>query len=111
MAKLLDESWKNWTKENLELGVSPKKIFDTLAKNNFDLNDIEKHMDWKPENKKVSDSKSISTSIINSSTHIEGAKKLKIQNDALEIYSIEGFLHVILRRNPQLLQVKHHQQP
>lgn len=92
MAKLLDESWKNWTKENLELGVSPKTIFDTLAKNNFDLNDIEKHMDWKSENKKVSDSKSISTSIINSSTHIEGAKQLKIQNDALEIYSIEGFL-------------------
>ena len=44
MTKLLDEPWKDWTKENIERGVSLQTIFKTLTENGFDLQDIVKCM-------------------------------------------------------------------
>ena len=96
MSKLLDESWKHWTKENYDLGVSPSKIFDILAKNNFDLNDIEKELNTLQSESPKGSTKKVnrkSTSIgRTTSTHIEGSTKVEVKNDLLEIYSIKNFL-------------------
>ena len=38
--KKIDETWLNWIKENIELGISIKTIKEILIKANFDPNDI-----------------------------------------------------------------------
>ena len=93
MTKLLDQSWKSWTKENLGLGVSHQVIFKTLVDNGFDTEDIVKNMDV--GNLDDIKSKSVSTNadvVVASSTHVEGGIKIELKENNLEIYRIKNFL-------------------
>tara|TARA_Y100001934_G_scaffold144336_1_gene173330 strand:+ start:199 stop:1038 length:840 start_codon:yes stop_codon:yes gene_type:complete len=92
MAKVLNESWKNWATENLGLGIPAQKIFETLVNNDFDLNDIEKVMKESGEKYSASKTtKSISPNI-RTSNHIEGATKVDVPDDALDLYTIDNFI-------------------
>ena len=90
MAKIIDESWKNWINENLELGVAPTKIFETLINNDFDINDIEKQMNTSSIKK---DSNSVNKTLMNKRTTIEHGFKINVENNKLEIYQINNFLN------------------
>ena len=92
MAKLLDQSWKSWTKENLGLGVSHQVIFKTLVDNGFETEDIVKSMDIKDLNSIKSVTTKSDKSIISSSTYVEGGKRIDLKENNLEIYRIQKFL-------------------
>lgn len=91
MTKLLDESWKSWTKENLGIGVSHQTIFKTLTDNGFDMQDIVKNMDVGDLNS-LKKKTSTSNAVVASTTHIEGGDKLNLKENNLEIYRISSFL-------------------
>lgn len=93
MTKLLDESWKNWTTENLNLGVPPAKIFETLISNEFDVKDIESIMGRSSDkNLKPVRNSNLSSNIISTSYSVEGASKIVVKDNKLELYQIDNFL-------------------
>jgi prolyl 4-hydroxylase len=93
MEKVLNESWKNWVTENLALGIPTQKIFETLVNNDFDLNDIESVIKESPGKLPISKIPKSSSSSIRPGSYIEGAKKVDVPNDALELYTIDNFLN------------------
>jgi len=93
MAKVLNESWKNWATENLGLGVSAQKIFETLVNNDFELKEIESFLKDTSLSTPISKTKSEKLNIISKPTHIEGAVKVDVPNNNLDIYKIENFLN------------------
>lgn len=92
MAKVLNESWKNWVKENLGLGITAQKIFETLVNNDFDLNEIESVMKEEGEKQSTSKITKANSPNIQTSNYIEGAKKVDVPGDVLELYTIDNFL-------------------
>ena len=44
--KVFDESWTNWIKENIELGIPKETIFEILLKANFNPIDIDKQLNF-----------------------------------------------------------------
>ena len=97
MAKLLDESWKNWANENLGLGVSAQRIFETLVNNDFDLKEIEELMNKHTKGESFSKKPNVKpvqakSTIVNTNNYISGAEKYNVPNDLLELYTIENFL-------------------
>ncbi len=93
MGKPLDESWKNWTKENLGLGVPHKTIFKTLTDNDFDLKEVVEVMQWTPNEKDIEVSNTPKKlKPISRTVYIDGAEKVDTKDDVLEIYKIENFL-------------------
>lgn len=92
MTKLLDQSWKSWTKENLGLGVSHQVIFKTLVDNGFDTEDIVKNMDI--DNLDSLEKKLNTTSdILIPGTHIQNGERIELKENNLEIYRIKNFLN------------------
>lgn len=89
MTKLLDQSWKTWVRENVELGVPKKTIFNTLKNNDFSLEDIEKYVNI-PDNKKNNQIQI--RNIIEVETTLWGATKVPVKDDLLELYTIPNFL-------------------
>lgn len=89
MTKLLDQSWKNWVRENVELGVPKKTIFNTLKNNDFSLEDIEKYVNI-PDSKKNNQIQIYNN--INIETTLWGATKVPVKDDLLELYTIPNFL-------------------
>lgn len=100
MAKLLDTTWKNWTHENLELGVPQEKIFDTLVKNNFDLSDIKNNLNEfnvnklsKNKQKKVVPQTKVQNTIQSNTYNIIGAVPVEVVGGELELFTIKNFLN------------------
>jgi len=94
MGKSMDESWKNWTKENLGLGVPHKTIFSTLTDNDFDLTEVVEIMQWSPdENLKEQVVSSKKLRPVSRSVYIDGAEQVDIKDGALEIFTIKNFLN------------------
>ena len=91
MTKLLDESWKNWTKENLGIGVSHQTIFKTLTDNGFDMQDIVKNMDVGDVNS-LKKKAITSNAVVAQTTNVEGSDKIDLKENNLEIYRIKNFL-------------------
>ena len=92
MTKILDQSWKSWTKENLGLGVSHQVIFKTLVDNGFDTEDIIKNMDI--DNLDSIEKKLNTTSdILIPGTHIQNGERIELKENNLEIYRIKNFLN------------------
>lgn len=93
MAKPLDESWKSWTKENIGLGVPHKTIFKTLTENDFDLKEIVETMQWSPDKQDIIQvSPKKDTQIISKNVYIDGAEKVEVKDNVLEIYKVDNFL-------------------
>lgn len=95
MGKPLDESWKKWTKENLSLGVPHKTVFKTLTDNDFDLNEVVEVMHWSPTKNESDVNESTSEKVlrpISQTVYIDGAEKIDVKDNVLEIYKIENFL-------------------
>ena len=90
MSKLLSQSWKDWTRENYELGIPPTKIFEILVNHDFDLKDIENELTSLKNEKKVDKTKD--SSIKQSNTHIQNSIKVEIENNVLDLYKIDNFL-------------------
>jgi prolyl 4-hydroxylase len=100
----MDKSWKGWVKENMDLGVTNKTIFNTLKKHNFDIDDITNTMGWSPEEgdfvvqedtiKPRSDTKIIydRKELKHERRFIHRAEKIEVENDNLDIYKIDNFL-------------------
>lgn len=103
MTKLLDDSWKSWAKENIELGVPRDTVFNTLANNSFDLNDIEKTLEkWKSNKldnkisfnplKGLPDIIYDKNELPHERRFIHRAKKIEVQDDLLDIWKLDNFL-------------------
>jgi len=102
----LDESWKNWTKENIGLGVSKQVIFNTLKNNDFNLDDITKVMGWSPSDgdtppQDISRAATVrprtniiydKDKLLHERKFIYRADKLEIKDNVLDIYKIDNFL-------------------
>lgn len=101
----LDESWKGWTVENINLGVPKKTIYNTLKNHKFDLESITDVMGWSPEtdesvvNTTTDKQKLQSTKTIHNKKDLQherrfiyNAKKIEVKNDVLDIYKIDNFL-------------------
>ena len=99
----MNESWKHWVKENMDLGIPNKTIFNTLKSHNFDLDDITNTMGWSPEEglfvvHETEEDKSCRNIIYDKKElkherrFIHNAKKVEVENDVLDIYKIDNFL-------------------
>lgn len=105
MKENMDESWKNWVRENMSLGIPKETIFNTLKNRNFDLEDITNTMGWSPEEglfivqDESSKTKKSIPNIVYSKSEIQHerrfiykAEKIEVKNDVLDIYKIDNFL-------------------
>lgn len=99
--KLLDESWKSWTQENIGLGISKQVIFNTLKNNKFDLDDITNVMGWSPDE---GDTPPQQTRVVQPNViydkgelsherrFIHRGEQVEVDNEVLDIYKIDKFL-------------------
>jgi prolyl 4-hydroxylase len=104
MKKSMDESWKHWVKENIDLGVPNKTIFNTLKSHNFDLDDITNTMGWSPEEgsfvvQEDTTKPQNAAQVIydrrelkHERRFIHRAEKIEVENDTLDIYKIDNFM-------------------
>lgn len=103
MAKLLDDSWKNWVRENVGLGIPHQIIFNTLTNNDFNLDEITKIMsEMAPSLTKAPAGEQIKATRTNTIYNkkelkherrfIHNAEKIEVEDDVLDIYKIDNFL-------------------
>jgi prolyl 4-hydroxylase len=99
--KLLDESWKNWTQENIELGISKQVIFNTLKNNKFELDDITNIMGWSPSegDTPTQPTTKMQPNVIydkgklsHERRFIYQGEKVEVGGEVLDIYKIDKFL-------------------
>ncbi|SJM89971.1 2OG-Fe(II) oxygenase [Crenothrix polyspora] len=86
----MDESWKNWVKENLARGCKPPEIKDILLKNNFTLPVIKKAMGDKFPEDAAQDARHVDYEAL---ANIKITKTAKlVDTDLLQLYTLESFL-------------------
>jgi prolyl 4-hydroxylase len=81
MKKKLDQSWRNWIKENVDLGIPKNEILKILLNHNFDINESRKELnivDYNVLNFNVDNLKFISN--------------IKRLHETFHIYEVDNFI-------------------
>ena len=93
MTRILDNNWIHWVRENINLGVPKREIFNTLVNRGFHFRDIAEAMNWNPEDMAAHAREllKIGTSFHERRFVFKG-ERINTLDDAIDIFKINNFL-------------------